>query len=809
MWPNRVVIAILLLIGGCIAFTTPSIGRGGVQLKLGAEMDDRRKTGIIASSKLMQNARGKVYAEAKATKGEKAMAVPTAIKIGGGRQVVPGDYVVHEGYGIGRFKGIERVNLTPTREKCTFEPLVVVEYSDTEIRWYKRVAEKELWLYRSADSGTHELSSIMQNRKWLRHKEAVGKSTRKGAVNLMRLMAMRNSFHRLPCAKDDEEYRIFEESFAFSPTLDQQECFDNVRTDMVDMTRPMDRLICGDVGFGKTEVAMRAIFRAVKANRQVAFLAPTRVLALQHLRVLKSRFPDDVSIALLRGGNSAEKVRLKESMATGVTQVVVGTHALLQPDVKFKNLGLLVVDEEQRFGVGHKEKLKLIQSGIDVLTLSATPIPRTLQISLSGLRDLSLMNSPPTGRKEVKVRVGPDLDSTIVNAIEQERARSGQVFVVVPFVKDVAPTTNRLLHRIPGLRVIEAHGRHTDLEDRIDRFSSREADVLVATTVIENGIDMPNVNTIVVLQADRFGISALYQLRGRVGRSKTQAYAYFLKTANKEITIEAETRLIYLETFTALGSGYDLSRRDMEMRGYGTIFGAEQSGSKDVGIDLQTELLKATLEELQERLFLPVQVTRVDLGTDIELLGTTLLGALPSHTDVAALLQWEKMLAAVVIKQAFPGSESSLLHEQKAFDEVASAQEVAELLKKWMAVIPDEQAPSVGPRLFEIAKRKLLSFTCMLLGVQEVYQNEEGRIVLSFESYLAKEKWKKVCSYDGSVDKLFRHHPDGYLETMHPIKDIRVTSNTLISAVSKLEQHASKMMREVLENSLNEEDVET
>lgn len=467
------------------------------------------------------------------------------VKIAEDRFIIPGDYVVSEEYGIGIYLGVSMVDITPARASRTYEPVVVVKYEDGEISWFQRLVAKELWLYRTAESGDHALSSLSDRRKWKRRKAAVEEGSRSMALNLIRMTAIRNSFHRTPCLPNSEKYRRFENEFPFSPTPDQIRCFEAIEKDMVNNTRPMDRLVCGDVGFGKTEVAMRAIYRAVLSNRQVALLAPTRVLALQHLRVLKNRMPD-VQVELLRGGGKAEARLTKAAISSGQCQVAVGTHALLQNSVVFENLGLLVIDEEQRFGVAHKEKLKAASGGTDVLTLSATPIPRTLQMSLTGLRDFSLMNSPPSGRKEVKVKVGRDEDEVIVCAIADEIKREGQVFVVVPFVSDVGPTCNRIMGLISGIRVIDAHGRHEDLEDRIDAFSRRQADVLVSTTVIENGIDMPNVNTIIVLSANRFGMSSLYQLRGRVGRSTRQAYAFFLYNATS-LSIEAETRLIYLK----------------------------------------------------------------------------------------------------------------------------------------------------------------------------------------------------------------------------------------------------------------------
>jgi transcription-repair coupling factor (superfamily II helicase) len=365
------------------------------------------------------------------------------LKIGGQRWILPGDYVVHSEYGVGRYLGIRMVDVTPARPTRTLQPTVEVEYADGEVSWFARIIEKELWLYRSADAGDQELSSLIDRRKWRRRKQSVEDSSKNMAVNLSKMKAIRDAFHRTPCTPDSEKYLEFENSFMFEPTEDQEICFKTIAMDMINNTRPMDRLVCGDVGFGKTEVAIRAIYRAVLSNKQVAFLAPTRVLALQHLRVLRARMPD-INVQLLRGGGKGDALKVKEMIKNGECQVVVGTHALLQPTVTFTNLGLLVIDEEQRFGVAHKEKLKAVSGGTDVLTLSATPIPRTLQMSMANLRDLSLMNTAPVGRKEVSVTVSMEDDDMIKKAIEKELERNGQIFVVVPFVSDVNPTHMKL-----------------------------------------------------------------------------------------------------------------------------------------------------------------------------------------------------------------------------------------------------------------------------------------------------------------------------------------------------------------------------
>jgi len=720
------------------------------------------------------------------------------LKVGGERMILPSDYIVNEQYGIGRYLGIRIMDLTPARTIRTWERMVIVEYADAEVSWYERMAAKELWLYRSADSGHQDLSSVVDGRRWIRHKESVVNVTKKSAINLMKSMAVRNAFHRHPCRRDDGEYESFENAFPYEPTEDQQRCFDEVKRDMTLMTRPMDRLICGDVGFGKTEVAVRAVYRAVQAGRQVAFLAPTRILALQHLRVLRNRMPD-VDVFLLRGGQSSESAMIHEQIKSGQAQVVVGTHALLQRNIKFKNLGLLIIDEEQRFGVGHKEKLKATSSGVDVLTLSATPIPRTLQISLSGLRDLSLMSSPPIGRKETIVEVGIDDDNTLRDAIMREIKRDGQVFVVVPFVCDVEPTRHRIESLIDKVRVIEAHGRHQDLESRVDDFSNYQADVLVATTVIENGIDMPRVNTILILHSDRFGISALYQLRGRVGRSDRQAYAYFLTPRGKTITLNAETRLSYMATFTALGSGYDLSRRDMELRGYGTIFGTQQSGARDVGIDLQASLLQEALLELQSNVFMPVQTTRVDLGTNLEVLGINTIGPIPDNSDTEALLSWESKLAAVILKLVLQ-DKASIISELSKFRCFTNVKEVIDWMVKLKNNFNDADAHSGvnSPLLAALVKRKVLVLTGRKLGVSDIIINQNGRILFKFETMVSDEKW--AYFKESPVFMAMELTNDRHLQTRHVFKEKSIPDlpQWLLDVVLDIEKGADRIMKSTL-----------
>jgi len=402
--------------------------------------------------------------------------------------------------------------------------------------------------------------------------------------------------------------RKFEQTFPFEPTPDQQKCFEAVENDMVWRGRPMDRLVCGDVGFGKTEVALRALFRCVSNGRQAALLSPTGVLAAQHMKNVLQRMGQetdfDFNIALLRGGmGSKTKVgkELRSKIANGEIQVIVGTHALLSSGLQFKDLGLLVVDEEQRFGVKQKERLKLICDGIDVLTLSATPIPRTLQMSLSGIRDTSTIRSPPPMRKPTKTFVQEFHKDLVKEAIQRELDRGGQCFYVVPRIAQLDEAEKTIKELYPNIRIIMAHGRmpRGGAEENVAAFAEGKYDVLLATTVIENGVDIPSVNTIIIQNAQAFGMSTLYQLRGRVGRSNVQAYAYFFHK-EEAITEQSAMRLQAMADLHALGSGFDVANRDLEIRGAGSLLGTEQSGmAAKVGFDLYMRMLKKSIRKLR------------------------------------------------------------------------------------------------------------------------------------------------------------------------------------------------------------------
>lgn len=404
------------------------------------------------------------------------------------------------------------------------------------------------------------------------------------------------------------QMREFEKTFPYEPTADQIKCFEAVENDMVWRNRPMDRLVCGDVGFGKTEVAFRALFRCVANGRQAALLSPTGVLAAQHMKNVVKRMGEDSNfkfrIAVLRGGmgkNTKVGKELREQISEGNIDIIVGTHALLSSGLKFKDLGLLVVDEEQRFGVKQKERLKLICNGIDVLTLSATPIPRTLQMSLSGIRDTSTIRSPPPMRKPTITYVQEFSKDFVKEAISRELQRGGQCYYVVPRIAQLDEAEAVMKELFPDIRIIQAHGRmpRGNAEDNVAAFAEGKYDVLLATTVIENGVDIPTVNTIIISNAQAFGMSTLYQLRGRVGRSSLQGYAYFMHK-DDAITEQSAMRLQAMADLHELGSGFDVANRDLEIRGAGSLLGTEQSGmAAKVGFDLYMRMLKKSIRQLR------------------------------------------------------------------------------------------------------------------------------------------------------------------------------------------------------------------
>ena len=462
--------------------------------------------------------------------------------------------------------------------------------------------------YRSGDSVVKPRLSRVKGESWSKAKRKVEENTIQMAQDVLALYAKRETLQRIPGSPEAEiSMKKIEDTFPFNPTPDQMKCFEDVENDMLWRNRPMDRLVCGDVGFGKTEVAIRALYRAICNGRQAALLAPTGVLASQHYKNIVKRMgeetPFNVKIELLRGGGKNSKAgrELRERISVGEIELIVGTHALLSNDLQFKDLGLLVVDEEQRFGVKQKERLKLISKGVDVLTLSATPIPRTLQMSLSGIRDTSTIRSPPPERKPTETFVADFSEDLVKDAISRELERGGQCYYVVPRISQLEVAEEKMLQLFPDLRIIQAHGRmqRNGAENNVAAFAEGRYDVLLATTVIENGVDIPSVNTIIIENCQAFGMSTLYQLRGRVGRSSLQAYAYFLYK-EESLTEQASMRLQAIGDLKELGSGFDVANRDLEIRGAGSLLGTEQSGmAAEVGFDLYMRMLKKSIRKLR------------------------------------------------------------------------------------------------------------------------------------------------------------------------------------------------------------------
>ena len=506
----------------------------------------------------------------------------------------PGDYVVHVAQGIGRYLGVERLSTEDVQRDY-----LLIQYAG-EDKLYLPVDQLDLIQKYSGKEGKTPKINKLGGSEWQKVKKRVRKGIQDMAKELLALYAARNDAEGYAFKPDSLWQKEFEDAFIYPETTDQLKAVEEIKKDM-ESTLPMDRLLCGDVGYGKTEVALRAAFKAVDNGKQVAVLVPTTVLAQQHLRTFSQRFKNyPVNIACLSRFASAKQ---QKDIIAGLKQkkvdILIGTHRLLSKDVVFNDLGLLIVDEEQRFGVAHKEKIKALKKNIDVLTLSATPIPRTLHMALVGMRDMSIITSPPEDRHPVQTYVLEYHERLIKDIIKREIARNGQVFFVHNRVQNIYNLADKISALIPEANVMVAHGqmKEKELEKAMLDFVEGEGNVLVCTTIIESGLDIPNVNTLIVNESDYFGLSQLYQLRGRVGRSERQAFAYFTYRKDKLINEIAKKRLIAIRDFTELGSGFKIAMRDMEIRGAGNILGPEQHGFiADVGFDLYCRLLKEEID---------------------------------------------------------------------------------------------------------------------------------------------------------------------------------------------------------------------
>ena len=551
---------------------------------------------------------------------------PTSTRVGGRkrkaeafmsdlRDLKAGDYIVHVDHGVGRFRGLQRIPFGATERE-----VMEIEYSSGGKLLMPMENLNLIQRYTAGEDAQPKLDKL-GGTSWARTKASVRKAMRDMTDELLKLYATRQMVHGHAFAKDSPWQFDFEDAFEFDETEDQQSAIEDVKSDM-ESRKPMDRLLCGDVGYGKTEVAMRAAFKSVMDGKQVAVLAPTTVLAFQHYRTMLRRFASfPVTVELLTRYYSAKELKeVLRKVEHGDVDIVVGTHRLLSKDVAWKDLGLVIIDEEQRFGVAQKERLKSMKKSVDVLAMSATPIPRTLHMSLTGIRDISIIETPPKDRLAIQTAVVPFNDDFIHEAIEFEVNRGGQVFFVHNRVESIYQMKEYLERLVPGLRVIVGHGQmdERELEKAMLAFINREYDLLLATTIIENGIDIPACNTILINHAERFGLSQLYQLRGRVGRSDRLAFCYLLVPSDRVLTGDARKRLAAIQEFSDLGAGFRIAARDLEIRGAGNILGGEQSGQiAAVGFEMYTKLLDEAIREMKGEKIEEEIETSMNLGVDI------------------------------------------------------------------------------------------------------------------------------------------------------------------------------------------------
>ncbi len=535
------------------------------------------------------------------------------------RDLQVGDYVVHLEHGIGQYQGLKEINQGDGNAE-----FMLLGYADGA-RLYVPLTRLDLIQKFRSSEGAKPVLSHLGTATWSKTKARVRKAMKDMADELIKLYAERKAAKGNAFSPDNQWMREFEDAFEYTETDDQEYAIADVKRDM-ESTQPMDRLLCGDVGYGKTEISMRAAFKAVNDNKQVAVLAPTTVLAFQHYETFKQRFAAfPVAIEMISRFRTAKQQKeILQKVEAGKIDILIGTHRVLSKDIKFSDLGLLIVDEEQRFGVRHKERLKQMRKEVDVLTMSATPIPRTLHMSLVGLRDMSVIETPPKDRMAIQTVVASWDEKLIQSSLEQELDRGGQVYFVHNRVESIWEMAAKLQELVPRARVLVGHGQMTEgeLEKVMLKFMHHEADILVATTIIENGLDIPLCNTIIINRADRLGLSELYQLRGRVGRSNRRAYSYLLVPADVELTPIARRRLAALKEFSDLGAGFKIAALDLELRGAGNLLGGEQSGHIEaVGFELYTQMLDRAVREMKGEVAPEETETQLNLGLNIRIPG--------------------------------------------------------------------------------------------------------------------------------------------------------------------------------------------
>lgn len=642
----------------------------------------------------------------KSRKPKRRQKLSNAERIKNYSELKVGDWVVHVNHGIGKYLGIETLEVGPVHKDYMH-----ISYAGND-KLYVPVDQIDLvQKYVASEDKDPKLYSLGGS-EWKKVKKKVHSSVQNIADDLIKLYATRQKSRGHAFSPDGLEQQEFESTFPYQETEDQLQTIEEIKKDM-EKDQPMDRLLCGDVGYGKTEVALRAAFKAIMDGKQVAILVPTTILAQQHYETMRERFQDfAITMGLMSRFRTRKQLKkTTEALERGTCDIVVGTHRILSKDVKFKDLGLLVVDEEQRFGVTHKEKIKQLKANVDVLTLTATPIPRTLHMSMLGVRDLSVIETPPENRFPVQTYVVEHNDAFVREAIERELAREGQVFYLHNRVEDIEMVADRIAMMAPDANVAFAHGRMSEaqLEAVMLDFLEGETDVLVTTTIIETGVDIPNVNTLIIQDADRMGLSQLYQLRGRVGRSNRVAYAYFTHQRDKVLTEVAERRLQSIKEFTELGSGFKIAMRDLSIRGAGNLLGAEQHGFiASVGFDLYSKMLKEAIDERKDEL------EGISSETEDE----------QTQPDIDLEIQVD-----AYIPESYIGDSKQKIDMYKKFKGIQSFADVEDLQVEMVDRFGDY--PTEVALLVSVAKIKLYAKQEEVVSIAE--KNKECKVVLSEE----------------------------------------------------------------------------
>ncbi len=677
----------------------------------------------------------------------------TANAIAGGRamdtflELQPGDYVVHREHGIARFVELRHIR---DKNRGTSEEFLTLEFAGSS-KLHVPVTKIDLvQKYIGAFTGSPELSTI-GGKRWKRQKEQVAEAVRDFAAELLRVQAAREAMPGIRYPADTAWQREFEAEFPYNETEDQLAAIAEIKRDMSN-ARPMDRLVCGDVGFGKTEVAMRGAFKAVEYGKQVAVLVPTTVLAEQHERTFKERFADyPFRIeSLSRFKSKAQQTELLKALDAGRIDVIIGTHRLLSKDVKFADLGLLIVDEEQRFGVEHKQRLLEFRATTDVMTLSATPIPRTLHMSLLGLRDISSLTTPPLDRRAIVTEVLTYDSQRVKQAIDRELAREGQVFFVHNRVQSIDAMAQQVQQLAPDARVIVGHGQMPmrQLESIMLKFIRGQADILVSTTIIESGIDIPRANTMIINNADMFGLSELHQLRGRVGRYKHRAYCYMMVSPDKVLSEIAMKRLRAIEGFSMLGAGFKIALRDLEIRGAGSLLGAEQSGHiAAVGYEMYCQLLEQEVAQLKNI----KRIKPVDTTIDLGITGALPKGYIPS--DIRRMDAYRRISMAADFETL----------EQIEHDLVSAYGEL----------------PKAGQRLVQLAE---LRIAATLLGIASMTRHENDIIIKTRHPEQLEEK---MAGAKGTLRMVGSPSSAGLVEVYYRPPRNMLSADTLLPVLRK------------------------